>query len=203
MNIFFDLDGTLLDSRQRLYQLFQELVVASTLSFDDYWELKRNKINHKQILFNQFNFTEKEYLDFEKEWMSKIELPEYLDYDIPFEGTTLFLENLKQNHHLYLVTARQSFLSAETQIKKLGWENIFDKILVTLQKQEKHQLIKNNVHVNPEDWFIGDTGKDIETGKLLGMKTAAVLSGFLNETHLLSYGPNIILDYAKHFNPNK
>lgn len=200
MNIFFDLDGTLLDSRQRLYQLFQELVVDSKFSFDDYWELKRNKISHKQILLNQFKYTEKKYLEFEEEWMSKIELPEYLDKDIPFEGVTLFLENVKQNHCLYLVTARQSKILAENQIKKLGWENIFVEILVTLQKQEKHQLISDNVIVNSEDWLIGDTGKDIQTGKLLGIKTAAVLSGFLNEKQLLYYEPNIILDYVTHFN---
>ena len=99
-----------------------------------------------------------------------------------------------------MVTARQSKILAENQIKKLGWENIFVEILVTLQKQEKHQLISDNVIVNSEDWLIGDTGKDIQTGKLLGIKTAAVLSGFLNEKQLLYYEPNIILDYVTHFN---
>ena len=57
VNIFFDLDGTLLDSRKRLYKLFQDLVLESNLTIDEYWELKRNKINHKTILIEKFGYT--------------------------------------------------------------------------------------------------------------------------------------------------
>ena len=44
MKIFFDLDGTLINSKMRLYSLFQELVSASNLSFDEYWNLKKKKL---------------------------------------------------------------------------------------------------------------------------------------------------------------
>lgn len=200
MNIFFDLDGTLIDSRKRLYFLFQDLVEKSELSFENYWNLKRNKISHKQILCNQLNYNEEEYLSFVKEWMSKIEIPKYLDYDMPFQNTSAFLENLKKNHTLFLVTARQSRLSAENQIKNFGWEKKFQKILVTAQKQEKYQLIKDNVSVKNTDWFVGDTGKDIETGKLLGIRTAAVLSGFLNEESLRTYNPDLVVNFVTDLN---
>ena len=56
MNLIFDLDGTLIDSRNRLYQLFQRLVPESTLSFEEYWKLKRNKISNKDILIHRFCF---------------------------------------------------------------------------------------------------------------------------------------------------
>ena len=36
MNIFFDLDGTLLDSKERLYYLFQHLVPECKFSFEEY-----------------------------------------------------------------------------------------------------------------------------------------------------------------------
>jgi len=194
MNIFFDLDGTLIDSRQRLYQLFQSLVPTSELSFDEYWALKRNKISHKEILLSKFNYSNDQYSDFEKKWMSEIELEKWLQLDTPFEGIIDLLIPLSKNHDLFLVTARQSESIALEQIKSFGWENIFTKILVTQQRQEKHDLIKNAVRITLEDWFIGDTGKDIQTGKLLGIKTAAVLSGFLSKESLIPYQPDIIIN---------
>ena len=45
MKIFFDLDGTLIDSKLRMYNLFQELVPQSNLTFVEYWEYKKNKFS--------------------------------------------------------------------------------------------------------------------------------------------------------------
>jgi len=53
--VFFDLDGTLPDSRERLYRLFCELVPESRLSFDKYWALKRRKQDHKTILASLYH----------------------------------------------------------------------------------------------------------------------------------------------------
>jgi len=199
VNIFFDLDGTLIDSRTRLYQLFQFLVPNSQLQFEEYWELKRNKINHKEILTTKFNYSEEDFRKFEQKWMAEIELKRWLDLDKPFEGITEFLIDLSDRNALFLVTARQSEKMVLQQIKKFGWGSIFIKVLVSEQKQEKYDLIKTTVKVNPDDWFVGDTGKDIQTGKLLGIKTAAVLSGFLNNKSLLQYEPDVIANTVLNF----
>ncbi len=194
MKLFFDLDGTLIDSRQRLYQLFQYLVPESNLSFENYWNFKRNKINHNKILANEFEFA-KENIDlFEIDWMKNIELKRWLSLDHPFEGVSEYLNKLKQNHLLFLVTARQSNEMVLDQIKKFKFENLFEKVFVTGQKVEKFDLINKNIKVSKQDWFIGDTGKDIETGKQLGIKTAAVLTGFLNREQLLKYEPDLIVE---------
>jgi phosphoglycolate phosphatase len=203
MNIFFDLDGTLIESRPRLYQLFQFLIPDSVLSFDEYWDLKRNKINHKDILTSKFNYSEEHYIHFEQKWMLEIEEERWLNLDHPFEGVTDFLIQLNQKNNLFLVTARQSKESAFNQVKKFGWENIFSDILVTEQKQEKHLLIKNVVQLNHTDWIVGDTGKDIQTGKYLGINTAAVLTGFLNEESLMGYLPDKILKNVLELNANE
>ncbi|MFN5877929.1 MAG: HAD family hydrolase, partial [Flavobacteriales bacterium] len=79
------------------------------------------------------------------------------------------------------------------QLANFGWNHIFENIFVTEQKSDKHSLILKNVLVSLEDWLIGDTGKDIEAGKKLGINTAAVLSGFLNQEKLASYQPDLIL----------
>jgi len=192
-NIFFDLDGTLLESRPRLYRLFQYMVPSSRLSFDEYWELKRNKIAHKEILKDLFNYRQEDISKFEEDWLKQIELPEWLVWDEPFEGVSGYLGELKNTHKVFIVTSRQSEKMAFDQINKFGWLELVDRVLVTGQVQEKYDLIKNEVKVGSEDWLVGDTGKDIQTGKQLGVKTAAVLSGFMNEEKLRGYNPDRIL----------
>ena len=194
MNVFFDLDGTLLDSRERLYKLFQNLVPDSTFQFEEYWELKRNKVNHRQMLHKYFNYSEEKTVQFEKEWFSMIELPEWLLLDKPFTGVTGFLNELKKEHQLYLVTSRQYDEGVKLQLESAGWEGLFDGLFITHQSEEKANLIKGNVITQKKDWFVGDTGKDIEAGKTLGIKTAAVLSGFRNRQNLSVYKPTIILE---------
>lgn len=194
MNIFFDLDGTLIDSRQRLYFLFQSLVKESVFSFDEYWVHKRNKKSHREILSEMLHYSVVQISDFEEKWMARIEEPEWLSLDKPFDGISEFLKELKQNNSLFVVTARQSELKALEQLEQLGWSEIFDKIFVTGQKLEKYEMIQGSVKLTPADWFVGDTGKDIQTGKKLGIRTAAVLSGFLSHESLLPYEPDLIRD---------
>ena len=203
MKIFFDLDGTLIDSKQRLYRLFQHLVPSSVLTFEEYWSYKKHKIDHKKILETKFSFSEKNIVSFQKNWMDKIELPEWLAFDKPFKGVTAYLIELQKQHELYLVTARQFESSVLMQLADFGWTGIFTKVFVTAQKSEKIDMLENAVSTNSADWFVGDTGKDIETGKSLGIQTAAVLSGFLNQEKLTEYKPDIIVNTVIDFKPSK
>lgn len=202
MRIFFDLDGTLIDSKPRLYNLFQYLVPASNLSFDEYWDLKRNKISNISIL-NEC-FPEIDSFLFQKQWMELIESEKYLDMDLPFLHVTEYLRRLKrENIQIYVATARQSINGVVYQFDKFGWINMFSDILVTEQKQEKTQLIKPYHKEGVVNWIVGDTGKDIQVGKSLGLKTAAVLSGFLNFDVLKTYYPDLIVENVIDFDPLK
>ncbi|MES2654543.1 MAG: HAD hydrolase-like protein [Bacteroidota bacterium] len=200
MNIIFDLDGTLINSKPRLYNLFQLLVPESQLTFDEYWQLKKAKISHNQILKNRFNYSTEQLNLFNISWMNKIEDKSFLVFDIPFKGVSSMLNYLKETHNLYLVTARQKEESVKDQMTVFGWQGFFKKVLVTQQKQEKYDLILNNIEINPSDFIVGDTGKDIETGKSLGIKTIAVLSGFLSNESLLKYEPNYIFEDVTEIN---
>lgn len=202
MNIFFDFDGTLIDSRQRLYQLFQHLIPQSQMTFEDYWSLKRNKINHETILKEYFDFKKTDFDSFEKNWMELIEDEEWIRLDQPFEGVTNFLTNLKEhNFSLFLITARQHRIIAIRQLESLNWKDIFDQVLITEQKTEKINLIKPLIAADIQGWMIGDTGNDIVTGKLLGQRTVAVLTGFQNKEILTAYHPDLIIQKVTDFRP--
>ncbi|MEJ5268104.1 MAG: HAD hydrolase-like protein [Bacteroidales bacterium] len=200
MNIFFDFDGTLIDSHRRLYELFQFLIPESTLSFNEYWDLKRNQIDHKTILKKYFGINNSQ--PFEKEWMKKIETKKYLDLDKPHEGVTEYLIYLKnKNLSLYLITDRQLPRGVYYQLNKFGWVNFFDAILITAQKYSKEDLIKPLISTNKADYIVGDTGKDILTGKNLKIKSIAVSNGFLSKEILEKYRPDAIYNKVTDFHP--
>lgn len=199
MNIFFDLDGTIIDSRERLYVLFQKLVQESSLTFDEYWHLKKNKISHKQILNEMFNYTKENFNKFEQIWMSEIESPEMLALDKPFKNIEECLNKLSENK-LYLITSRQFKDNAINQLNSLNLLKYFEEILVTEQKYEKAYLIKHHCKITPNDYIVSDTGKDIQTGKKLNIKTIAVLSGFLSKEKLLEYNPDKIVEDVTQIN---
>jgi len=200
MKIFFDLDGTLINSKIRLYSLFQELVPVSNFSFDEYWDFKQNKINHATILRKKYNFDENSILNFNNEWLQLIETDRFLKLDTPIDGVGEFLLKLKEKGiELFVVTARQDKVKAVKQIEDFGWLGIFNEILVTEHKKSKIGLMHNVLKGSSNGWMIGDTGKDIQAGKELSLKTAAVLTGFLNKKVLISYSPDLILDDVTNF----
>lgn len=195
MNIVLDLDGTIIDSRMRLYNLFQYLVPESNLGFEEYWRLKRMKTSNEQILLHRFGYDERSVIEFRRGWMDLIETKSYLLLDRPFDGVRQSLAELQCRARLYICTARQFPARVLCQLSTLGLREFFEDVLVTEQVAGKDELISKNIHdLSATDWMIGDTGKDIQAGRRLNMKTCAVLSGFLNEDSLRGYTPDLIID---------
>jgi|GEM_PF-583698 len=202
MNLFFDLDGTLLDSRERLYQLFQTLVPQSTFSFSAYWDLKRFKNDHKTILSKCFGFNDDEIKNFEKLWMSEIEDDKWLLLDKPFPGVTDYLITLKDKGcMLYLVTSRQFKDKVVKQIIDFQWESIFTGIYVTEQKFSKSEIL-SSFRFTQNSWLIGDTGYDILEGKKLNFTTVGIYSGFLAKEKLEEYNPDYLYEKVTEFMPD-
>ena len=188
--IFFDLDGTLIDSKKRLYQLFQDLIPESKLSFDEYWKLKSHKVNHQTILSEQF--PQYDFDAFNQKWLSLIETEKYLKLDTVYPNVKEVLTALGRENELYVLTARQSKEMLYNQLDWLGLTPYFKEILVTENKQTKTDILKR-FSLSFEDVLIGDTGHDIQTGKAAGLKTIAVSYGFLAEDVLNTYQPDKIV----------
>jgi phosphoglycolate phosphatase len=199
VNLVFDLDGTLIDSRPRLYRLFQQLAPDSTLTHETYWAFKQDKISNETILAQQFGYTTAAIGSFVDAWMDLIEAPEFLALDSNFPGMAETLERLRGQAVLHVCTARQHRQPALDQLERLGLLGYFSSVLVTQQRHDKQELIAAIPGLGTDDWILGDTGKDVQIGRALNMKTCAVLSGFLSEKSLLAYQPDLILPSAAQF----
>lgn len=195
MKIVFDLDGTLICSKKRLFELFSDLVESNDLTFESYWNLKFLGYSNQDILKANFQFSASEIQLFTDNWMKNIESDNYLKMDTLINGTQDLLYKISKTKELYICTARQSKSQVIMQLNHLGIFDFFKDIFVTEQKKTKTQILEDSdLCFSGEDWFVGDTGHDIMTGKGLGMTTFAVLSGFMPEDRLRIYSPNFIIN---------
>lgn len=196
MNIFFDLDGTLIDASERLYKLFIDLIPNCGLTKGEYWNLKRQNIKHKTIIenfFSNYNFD-----DFERKWLNNIENIQYLRYDKIFDDTINILQylTLSKKYNLYLLTARQSKENLYKELQKFQLLNYFENfknVFITEQKYTKTEIINQQFfNLSNSDFIVGDTINDILCGKELNIKTIALTNGFINKNILEKYQPNYL-----------
>lgn len=190
--IIFDLDGTLIDSSERMYRLFQKLIPDSKLTKEQYWNLKRNKINHQMILekyFPQYDFD-----SFNSIWLEQIELDEYLNMDCNYPDTIKVLTALCKNREIVLLTARQSKERLYSELERLELKQFFSHILVTETNTTKDALLKEvRLAQSANDLFVSDMGKDILIGKSYGYLTVGITHGFMNEEKLAEYLPDYLI----------
>ena len=200
-NIFFDLDGTLINAGKRMYSLFQFLVPQSKLTYSEYWDLKRHKVNHQMILQQRFGYDEERFKVFEKEWLSLIETDEYLAMDTIYPNVPEMLSELQKDYTLYVVTARQFKQKTLGQLQALGLLGFFKKVLVTEAVKTKEDLIRQEIStLDSEDLLIGDTGHDILTAKALNVRSVAVSYGFTALEILKTYEPDQQIKSIKDLN---
>lgn len=202
INIFFDLDGTLIDASERLYKLFIDLIPDCKLTKQEYWSLKRQNIKHKTIIENFFsncnNCNNFNFDDFERKWLNNIENIQYLRYDKIFDDTINILQylTLSKKYNLYLLTARQSKENLYKELQKFQLLNYFENfknVFITEQKYTKTEIINQQFfNLSNDDFIVGDTINDILCGKELNIKTIALTNGFINKNILEKYQPNYL-----------
>lgn len=197
MRYIFDLDGTLIDSSERMYRLFCELIPESTLTKEEYWSYKRDKVNHKKLI--EMLYPHIPFDVFERKWMQLIEADTYLCMDQNYADTIEVLSLLyDRGHELYLLTARQYKDGLLKELTRLGIIDFFDCIMTTEGKYTKEDILRkyslnNNELLIADNIFISDMGKDIELGNKFGFYTIAITHGFMSEEKLMEYNPKRII----------
>jgi|694.fasta_scaffold01109_13 phosphoglycolate phosphatase len=200
---FIDLDGTLIDSKYRVYKLFIDLT-KSSISFEDYWKIKETgKTNHDVLNHLQVN-ADAELPTFNKDWFKLIEARTYLSIDVLLPKSMEALEKLAQFGKLILVTSRQSKENTHWQLQELGVSRFFHDIIVTEHKKVKPLALADWIQVNKDgishsSFMIGDTEEDLQASVQNNLKAIGVLTGFRSEAFLKELAFSGYYDSLYHF----
>lgn len=188
--VIWDLDGTLLDDRQRHYACYLDIVEkygGTPVSEDRYWELKRDRIKRTVLLAETgFKGTYQQYLE---EWMERIEQTAYLRLEQLRPGAVELLEELPSvAGRVVLVTMRNHKERVEAQLQWLGIAKFFDDIVVgkSLQGQKKADAVVAAFPdiVGKHVLVIGDTEDDEQVAGRLGADFAAMVTGLRDRKYL-------------------
>ena len=176
--IVFDLDGTLLDSRQRHVILLNDILnkYKINLQLSDYLIDKRNGIN-------TFNYLIKKNIDqniakkIKNEWCSKIESLEYLKYDKLYDYAFCLLDEFS-NCEKILLTARCNKENLYKQIIKLELDRFFFEVFVVKSDGDAYLKKSKILKELNADLFIGDTKSDYFAAKLSNTDFLFMNEGF-------------------------
>lgn len=213
INIFFDLDGPIIDVSERYYRAYLESLkgVSSNspniLEKNEFWELKRNRITDFEIsLMSGLSANDaRTSADIRRELSFKSEL---LSLDKLFSDVYEVFESLKANRITFcIVTLRRKkqLLYAIKQfkldkfIKSEFTFGLEDSHKITNDIQEKHILLiqaLNKLETAPQEaWLIGDTDTDIFAGRLAKVsKIIGITRGIRSKEQLEILKPDYIVE---------
>jgi phosphoglycolate phosphatase-like HAD superfamily hydrolase len=195
--IVFDLDGTLLDSRERhkiaLGAVIKRVCPRNDDFFlDDYVSYKGEGKTTTDYLMERLGFSRRRAEETTAMWQESIERPDYLRHDVLYADTIPTLTSLFDTYKLALVTARQEESAMLRQIKDLGIHEYFAVIQCVnpfnaLSEKEKFLRELGNILLSA-----GDTELDYLAAKELGIRFYALNRGFRskkfwNSLHVVSF----------------
>jgi phosphoglycolate phosphatase len=197
MHIFTDLDGVLIDTTDRSYNVYAAYLLEQgrqPLPKTEFVAAKRMKIPNSEILEK----TESADLleDFTNAWREHIETPETIVFDILFPGAKETLLKLSSRFPITLITLRKNQKILLKELSDLGIKDLFTAILIGKEEEKRHEgkvaLLAPLTH--PHDVMIGDSETDIRTGKALHLTTIAVSSGWRTNELLRAESPDYLVE---------
>lgn len=187
--IFLDLDGPVLDGKQKHYRCYRDIVEelgGQPVEIEKYWQEKRGGKNRK-ILAESFEDDKESLCEvFTEEWKKRIETREYLQYDILKPQVKPALNRLKsQSECLALVTMRNSRENLIWQLKALEIIGYFDEIIACSSMSNSTKCEEISKRFSKKDMVrslvIGDTEMDIYTAGELGTDFIGIINGLRTE----------------------
>ncbi|MFA7172431.1 MAG: HAD hydrolase-like protein [Kiritimatiellia bacterium] len=199
--LFMDLDGPLLDGKERHYHCYRsilEKLQLEPIGMNEYWEKKRALLNRRDLL--RLSGAEQHYNDFLVSWMAMIESPEALALDRVQEGALDCLDGWQaQGIELTLVTMRSNRTALEQQLSRLKLRPLLDAVLVCAHtgggkgKAETVRSMYPTRAFKKQALWIGDTEADWEAAKDLGCDVVLLSNGLRNTECLASLGSGLVM----------
>lgn len=191
-----DLDGTLLDVRNRHFVVYQTVVTelgGIPLPIDVFWEKKRANIAVTELMA-QSGLSRTQLSAYYARFMSRIEHPDYLVHDSLLPGVVSALAALK-DMHLILVHTRADARSTHDQLQTMKLMHIFDEVHLT--ETTAHSKYEDILPTTPDKRrtiVVGDSEADIIAAQYHGYICIAVTSGVRNREQLSHRLPDYIID---------
>jgi phosphoglycolate phosphatase len=206
VNIFFDLDGTLIDSRERYYRVYSDLLKEmgyKPLDWDQYWQYKRTIKSEKSIL--EFSNAGAVFDEYYPERTRRMEQRNYLELDSVWTEIRPVLNYISKKHLCSLITLRMDPEALNWELHQLGFGDIFFLILqpntgfeTPISSESKIRTMRENLTNDQiNGWIVGDTDVDILTGKEFGLSTAAVSYGMQDASLLQELKPDRLISTPK------
>lgn len=176
--VAFDLDGTLLDSRERHCVVLDSILKKHDIFLDtsDLIAFKRQGKNN--VAWLEANGVDKELARrIQQEWIAVIEKPEYLLLDKLYAGAKELLKEYDGFNRI-LITARSNEQSVRSQIENLGLTSWFNKIFVVPSCTSTPRLKADILKENHALILVGDTKSDAVAAQLAHVKYRHVDHGF-------------------------
>lgn len=195
--IFFDLDGTLIDTSHRHYMVYKDILdfhkIPNTLLEEEFWSQKKTGRKTAEFLPISEEFSQ----EFMSDWLRRIEDRTYLKYDTLFLETPDVLSKLRK-YNLVLVTLRNDKQNLFWELDKLKLTEYFSEILVgSPTSKNKVELVKKYLKGNSgrnNCVIVGDSEVDVYTGKKMGFLAIAFTNGIRSRAFLSKAEPDFYID---------
>ena len=185
-NAFIDLDGTLLDSMPRHYNVFLDALsyyeIASKITYGDFATHKCNGESTKSICIN-CGYTDDESNMISDYWKDHIEDIKYLKQDNCYSDTHIFLEEISNYYKVIVLTARRNNYVIE-QIKSFSIAKFIDLIHLVDPKyafDEKKDFIIREGYEHA--FCVGDTEHEYKIQQEVEIDTYILNRGFRSKNY--------------------
>jgi|GEM_PF-1730984 len=201
MIVYFDLSGTLLDSRARYVRVHQEAARACggrPLAEGHYWACRRLGVGERTIaLLTEPPLEPEEYLARQNRLREE---PEYLALDRLAEGAGAVLPRLAgDGFELVLATMRRRPKLLSAQLDRLGLSPFLSRILMRGERPDgwptKRDLLAEDLDRHPGPAvLVGDTEGDILAGRANNLPVYCLTCGDREPGLLVLFSPSRLLN---------
>lgn len=193
--VLFDLDGTLLDSFQSHFRVYQHLFADLRIPFDE-GVFARSYSPNWYVTYERIGLPKDRWPEADRLWLHYYER----ETPSPRDGAAQLLAMVKTSGRaLGLVTSGERS-RVERDLDRVGWQTYFQTVVcggdTPYRKPHPAPLRRglDHLQIRPvEAAYVGDTVEDVRMGQRVGTTTVAVAGGFAPKEILVEARPDLLL----------